>query len=574
MVFGSLRVWALGICALMPLASPSNLPALDQTRPHIEVRGTVVDEVDGRPVEDVRVVLVQRVPGGQQSLSETAVTDARGGFVLLAPAPGEYSISASRGSLAFGEYGREGPAGTQRWFAVSGPTRGIVIRLWKRPSVSGRVLDENDQPLRGVFVYAMSQTTVGHQQVLKIAGSATTGTDGTYLLNGWPGRYLLAAVPPLRASAPTRRVHYHPGVTTSTAASPLDLVRSRQLDGIDFRLGRERGFGLSGAVELSADLGGPNSVELFDTSPDSLPTDFALATARLSPLGTFAFPPVPAGSYEIRLVKYAASRADVVADGAIRYTDQRFAPVSLARAPEGATWWASERVSVVDTDISVALPLRPGVRVSGRVIFEGPRQRPEPAVLRRCGVYLRSVDHRFFRPFQVGSVAENGTFATTAVPPGRYVLGVLTNPAGTEPYPGYQLESVKIDGRDVAGISFDLAGDVHDAVLTFSSRPTAISGTVAGERGQQRFVLVWPEDEALWSGRGSQLGRTTRALTVDGPYRLPVFPGSYRVVALEGLPPADWEATSYLRSLYPFSEGVIVPAGQEVVLNLALTKLR
>ena len=229
---------------------------------------------------------------------------------------------------------------------------------------------------------------------------------------------------------------------------------------------------------------------------------------------------------------------------------------------------------MIDKDVTVSLQLRPGVRVSGRIVFKEAGEKPDASVLPTRGIYLRSVDYRFFRPFQVGSARENGTFQTVAVPPGRYVLG-MTDPFRTyQGYDGYQLESVKIGGREVAGVSFELIADVRDAVLTFSSRPTILAGSVSGKSGQQRSVLIWPEEELLRSGRGTQLERLYSAKTVDGTYSVPVFPGTYRVVGLDGVPPIDWESPTYLNKLLPDSQRVTVPAGQTVTHNALLAKVR
>ncbi len=541
-----------------------------QVKPGIEIRGTVIDAIDNTPVEGVSVTLIRRVLVGQQVLNEMTVTDDRGAFALWAPSVGEYSLSAAKLPLAFGEYGRDPFVGSPRWFSVSGRTTGIIVRLWKAPQVRGRVLDENSQPLAGVTVRVIRTSALGDGRALKIAGAGSTGVDGTYSLRVLsPGWYLLAAVPRLSLSGPARPVQYHPGVTHAGAAAPIELVKGRSAT-VDFRLSRWRGFTVGGIVELPSDANGSNSIDLFDVSDPEYPPDFPVATSSVSDLGAFSFPPVPAGSYEIRFVRYAAISGNAPRDGAVRYNNQRFLPERLARVPEGQTWWAAERITVLDRDVTLPIQLIPGVRVSGRVVFTGPGDKPDPAELPNRGVYLRSVDHRFFRPYQVGSVGEDGTFETVSVPPGKYVLGVLGPFSGHETYDGYQLESVRIDGREVSGAAFDLSRNVRDAVLTFSSRPTILSGTVSGVPGEQRCVLIWPDSETLWTARGTDLGRFASVLTVDGPYSVPLFPGSYRLVALEGVRPWDWDSTDNLRRLLRVSEQVTVLAGQTTVRNLRL----
>ena len=572
----ALRMPGRAMLAFFAAAASLGTVAFTQAKPGFEIRGTVVDGVTGAPVEDARVWFFKRASTstGQQILIERVLTDARGAFLLWAPTAGEYSLSASAGSIAFGEYDRDPFSGSQRWFSVSGRKSGIVIKLWKRPEIKGMVRDENDQPLAGAIVYALRASILGDRQVLSSVGRAMTGADGGYSLHVRSlDRCLVMAVPRLTPKGSARAVQYHAGTTSPIAALPLELAKS-QTTVIDFRLKGEQGFVVSGIVELPPRMEGPNSVELFDLAGPELPVSFPVATAQLSNLGTFMFPPVVAGSYEIRFVRTASYAPDATRDGAIRYNDQNMPSERLAPVPDGPTWWTAERINVVDKDVTVSLQLRPGVRVSGRIVFKEPGEKPDASVLPTRGIYLRSVDYRFFRPFQVGSAREDGTFQTVAVPPGRYVLGLIDPFRTYQGYDGYQLESVKIGGREVAGVGFDLIADVRDAVLTFSSHPTILTGSVWGKPGQQRSVLIWPEDELLRSGRGTQLERLYSAKTVDGTYSVPVFPGTYRVVGLDGVPPSDWESSAYLNKLLPDSRRVTVPAGQTVTHNALLAKVR
>src|SRR5262249_15802654 len=151
---------------------------------------------------------------------------------------------------------------------------------------------------------------------------------------------------------------------------------------------------------------------------------------------------------------------------------------------------------------------RVGVRAAGKIEFAG-GVRPSAEMLPTRGIYLRSLDHRFFHSFQLASASEDGTFTTASVPPGRYVLGVM------DQFDGYQLESVSVEGREVAGLGFDLQRDATDVTLRFSARPTAIAGNVSGKSGDQRYVILAPGDEGQWSGRGTELGRVKSVVTTD-----------------------------------------------------------
>jgi hypothetical protein len=82
------------VAALSALAlSPSSLqPALGQQG--IQIRGTVVRALDGKPVEGATVTLIGRGAPAHGTVEQTA-TGALGDFELRTPSIGEYTLSAS-----------------------------------------------------------------------------------------------------------------------------------------------------------------------------------------------------------------------------------------------------------------------------------------------------------------------------------------------------------------------------------------------------------------------------------------------------------------------------------------------
>jgi Carboxypeptidase regulatory-like domain len=529
----------------------------------LEVSGRVVDAVNGTPVEGVRVTLL-----AQKAPAVSTLTDEHGRFVLQAPGPGQYQLSGSLHSRAFALYGADPFSGDPAWFSLSARMTGVVLKLWHVPHVSGTVLDEHDQPVAGALVIVMRPTTLGNRHLVRESFRGPTNAAGRYSLDViTPCRCLVLVVPHLTQAGPAQPPQYYPGVRSAAAASPVDLVQGQSATA-DFHLHPERGFVVSGAVQLPPDFEGKDYVDLFDLSSPDSPSRIPAAHVAISPYGAFSFPLVSAGSYEVRFLRYAAHAPDDVLDGVVRYDDQQLRTERLAPVPAGPTWWAAERVTVVDKDVTVSLPARPGVRVSGRVVFEGPGTPPDPSLLPTRGINLRSVDYRFFDPFQVARAGEDGRFRTVAVPPGEYALGMVGPFGASDPFPGYQLTSVRVDGREVGGVSFTLDHEVTNAVLTFSSHPTEIRGSVSERVNEHAFVIAWPVDERQWSGRGTEMGRVVLTRVTNGTYRLPVFPGAYRVAAVAGEPPRDWQATDYLRSLAGGAERVEVTVGQSAVRNL------
>jgi hypothetical protein len=563
---GATRRWLW--CAFLSMALCVSV-LYAQTQQRIEIRGLVVDAASRQPVAGVQVTLAKRVLGGQQILDERTVTDSRGRFTVRAPSTGEYTLHASKAPHAFGGYGPNALSQSPlRWFTVTGPKADIVIELWERPVVAGQVLDENSQPLPRALVLALQPSVLGGRQVLRSSSRTSAGADGRYVIRLSAGEYVLAAMPSLGSTGPARPLQFYPFASAPGGAVPVSAEPSKSIQGIDFHLRRQPGFTIAGHLAMPPGVSGRNWLELYRWSPDDVPTNLAVGLVPVSPTGQFSFPAVVAGAYEIRFVRYPERPPGVLPDGAVRTTRQRMGPERLASLPEGDSLWLAERVDVIDKDVNVSLRLGRGVRVSGRLVFEGSGPKPAASLLPTRGVYLRSVDHRFFRPIQLGPPRDDGTFSTLGVPPGRYVLGML------DAYPGFELRSVRLGGRDVTGVSFDLDADVSNAVLTFAPGTTRIAGSIAGDPDQNRFVLIWPEAEALWSGSGTQLGRIYRAVTTEGPYSLPVFPGTYRVVALPGLPPRDWESPALLRSLVRLSQRLVVPAGSTVAHNPPLVERR
>src|SRR5262249_28251420 len=105
------------------------------------ISGRVVRDVDSRPVVDAVVSAYQRALQhapwlGKQRRARTGVD---GAFEIRNLDPGEYRVFAARGNLA----GRlEGHVSLGL-----GERRTVVVRVGKRPQISGRVSDSEGQPM-------------------------------------------------------------------------------------------------------------------------------------------------------------------------------------------------------------------------------------------------------------------------------------------------------------------------------------------------------------------------------------------------------------------------------------------
>ena len=115
------------------------------------------------------------------------------------------------------------------------------------------------------------------------------------------------------------------------------------------------------------------------------------------------------------------------------------------------------------TDLSIML--RPGLRVTGIVQFDGATARPESDRLSSIAVSLEPADVRPGGPGTRGAASRlSGQFATMGVPPGRYFVRVSGAPQG------WTFRGATLGGRDVTDTPFDIESD--DVAASRSCSPT------------------------------------------------------------------------------------------------------
>jgi uncharacterized protein (DUF2141 family) len=131
---------------------------------------------------------------------------------------------------------------------------------------------------------------------------------------------------------------------------------------------------------------------------------------------------------------------------------------------------------------------------------------------------------------------------------------------------GWFVKSVTLDGKDITDRVFDLQSDVTSLVITYTDRPSAVTGTVTDSNGAVRgtaVVLAFPADRQRWSGYGSVSRIFKSALTTkSGVYTFDHLPpGEYCVVAVEGAEAEGWQNPERLEALAALATTVSVAAG-------------
>jgi protocatechuate 3,4-dioxygenase beta subunit len=239
------------------------------------VRGVVRDAVSGEPIEGITVhVDTTRTSfqGGSLGLAPgadargLAVSDAQGRFALDNIPPGRRSIRAMNPKDFFSR-------GIRFVELRPGEVRDdFDVRLSRPATISGRVLDDQGEPLPGAVVYVVvHEYYLGEARYyLRYMGFADD--TGHYEIERVPEGQkirLMAQMPPPNfdaladANAPAdparRRPAYapvfYPDVPNPEAATQLLLKSGERRDGIDFVIRRERSLCAEGTFDASPGVG-------------------------------------------------------------------------------------------------------------------------------------------------------------------------------------------------------------------------------------------------------------------------------------------------------------------------------
>jgi hypothetical protein len=312
------------------------------------------------------------------------------------------------------------------------------------------------------------------------------------------------------------------------------------------------------------------------TAPDivaaGLDQSFDTGVTATDGAGAFTLLGVPPGQYQLEVLRMPASIPG--GRGAVETFSVGTSVVSVGRVGAGSApssapaLWARSTVSVGEAGLDdVRLTMREGLRVSGRLAFDGSTPPPPAARLARVSIGLAPVGSRQLRPTST-RVDAQGLFTTGQHVPGTYRL------THAPPGPPWTLASAKAGSRDllVEGVRLENA-DLTDVVVAFTDRETEIAGSVqdAGRPVDDATVFVFPAafDSWLESGRQPLVSRTVGA-EAGGVFRIPSLPvGDYLVIAFTPERAPDIDDDDVLRRIAGGATRVALAAGERK--SVALT---
>ena len=587
--------------------------------------GQVVNASTGDPMGEAIVTLTLpkyfahlTAPNGR------VMADGEGRFFFTDLPAGEYFLQAQKDGYAPGTYGQRRAWGQSVPLSLAEGERlaDVTLRVWKHGVIAGTVVDEAGEPVVGVAVRALikdvfaGRTQFGNMQVSsELVPIATTDDRGMFRLSQlMPGTYVVLVpstqttvpasfversdselrsdlffagvpevsllgqprtqqagdfalltlnrvlIPPPPSPAGRMAVYpttYFPAAATAGAATPIRLEAGEERSDIMISVRPVPAVRVSGRL-VTPDGSVPPSTTIrlvgavmtdvittgLITGPDYV--GFETVTGVSDATGRFTLLGVPAGEYVLTHANRFLSRAI---------------------QQEQTAYWISQPVTVGGDDLSdLVVPLRPAFRVEGRLEYRG----SSPPQL--TGITFETP---FGEAGQVSAPATKGatsTFSTVAAG-GQYIA---------RPYQsgGWFVQSVTLGGKDITDRAFDLQADATSLVVTYTDRPSKVSGTVTDEQGSTSataVVLVFPVDPRKWSGYGASPRTLKSALaTRVGVYTIDHLPpGDYYAIAIGAADIDGWKDPATLEALATQATRLTVAAGDTLkTLDLRVKAIR
>ena len=631
----------LGLTALAILITGLGLAAQQSTVPVTSSRstrtaaisGVVVDGVTGRAVAGVAVTL----SNAALPSAIGTVTDSKGRFVFQnLPASERCTLTATKPGYSSGSLPRKsglifttGIALTEgEWIADA------RLVIWRPGAISGRVVDDNGEPLVDVPVRALTRIPIAGAEHWATGPTVRTDDRGIYRLPGLArGQYIvtvpsvLSSVPhgtsaaaiagrpanqflpfaaapavagtavddaflvygPYAAASPATGLAYpiafHPGGGSLSEAVPVDLGDSEEKGGFDFVLRPVPAVRVSGRITGAADVAGRVMLRLLPEGVETLGAGSEQATALAGSDGRFMMPRVPAGRYVLEASTSVSGVATMGGrpvqtpgmSGQLSFQTVSSLPGDMGDPSSGALWsyTTGERGGY-----SARLPLTVGATDVSNI---------EIALDRGASIS--------------GRVATEGG----APLPNRLIVSV--DPATGDPrlvVPFHVQQRVNSDGtftidglrpgeyflrvsspiksvlagddRTNRPLRIDAGTDTTNVLITLDSRVAELRGSVRDSKGvtvREAAVILFPAERQLWSNFGLRPTRFRSATFFgDHGYRLTYLPaGEYLAIAVDAGQQLAWQDPRFLTAASALATRVTLDWGAKSVQDLALQQV-
>jgi len=519
-----MRGFVLAIVSLA-LASFTQMPTAQtdkiSEKQAAPVSGRVLTAAEGAPIKSARVALVEENASSHPRVF-AATTDSDGRFEIKKVSPGRYHFFAAHTGYISQEYQAQGTRDGA--LLTLAPGRGVenaLFRLVRAGVVSGRVVDEEGEPMAKVLVTALRRPSAeekedwgarARKEQLVASSAAVTDDHGEYRIFGLkPGEYYVktaeSEIPGLPGTANeedamdwTVRSNlgsqyapvFYPGVLQLDQAQPVTVAAGEEVQA-EFAMRRVKTVEIQGHV-IAAD-GRPAThayVLLYVPEVDDWGDQLSAGTDAK---GEFTIKGVPPGSYILSGQQH---------DGDKHYR-------------------ARQRVEVGNDNIeSIVIAFGKGRTINGHVVAAS----PGASALDRIHIQLEPAGESDTEGFGGAQVKQGGSFEINDVLDGSYALQVY----GMEQ--GWYVTSARLGAEDVLqkGLQVERGSSTGRLEIILSSASAQLEGAVSDHDkpavGAQ--VRVKPDPETRYNRQRSNNTSTDQ----NGRFIFHALaPGKYRVTA-------------------------------------------
>jgi hypothetical protein len=513
------------------------------------LEGSVVS-LTGEPIPRATLRLQgTAIQAGQLNTAVSVTADDAGKFVFPAVEPGRnYQLTAQRPGYVAARYGARAPnaPGAPLSLEEGQVVKGVVVTMTPQGVISGRVSEQNGDPIQGAMVLVLRPGYQRGVRVMSPMNTLQTNEQGEYrFANLPPGRYFLAVTgrPIIEVLTPTgdaaaraegNITTYYPNGGDIQSAAPLNITAGSELRGIDIRMRKGRMFHIRGKVVNGA-TGAPAGGVVLRAQPKqdlmaggTILTQLSGATTQARAQdGVFELRNLVPGTYLIQTMNgvsiNGATTPKLTGSLEVTLSDQDVSGVVFALGP-GATITGSVRLEQGDIKTILPASQEPGnaqlavAAATAGVALPGAR----PAVA------LNEVVPSGGNP-QAGLINPDGTFKLEGIGPSKFGLNVVQLPAG------HYIKSARFGGTDVTHAPIDLTlggGGTLDILL--SNKAAEVNGAVRSEKGDSMsgiMVALWTKE--IEPGSTSN-GVRTAYTDQNGGFRFASLPpGEYYLAAWE-----------------------------------------
>jgi hypothetical protein len=534
------------------------------------IAGTVVKEPGSEPLKKVlvQVVAENQKEGGNYTTS----TDADGHFRVENVTPGRYRIFIERtGFIGVNERGLK--SDNVLTVQAEQSIEDLLFRMLPTAVISGRVTDEDGDPISGVNVVAQKKRP--GKATRENVASGTTNDLGEYRLSGlFPGQHWIVAVPPPdfrdyeqphpksqpganhpsannpaannndkpeESKSDTRYLTtYYPGTYDAMQAAAVTFKAGDEMP-VNFALVPAKTYRVRGIV-TGITSGQKASVELISKAGDS----YRANAIEIGPDGQFEVRGVGPGSYILR----------------------------ASAGTESQPLTARQEISVIAADVEgVKLVPQASFTISGNLRIWNVRGDPKQYAVNLRPAELPDDPGFFISEDSLGAnaaVDRFGNFEWKGVTPGNYIVQVFGGDGQ-----GFFLKSATMGGQDIT-TGFTASGPA-EVELVLSTKGGMIEGVVVEKEKDvdndypvaNAAVVAVPEEkyrklpDRFLTGETDQHGR----FMLRG-----VAPGSYTLYAWRDLEDGVYRDPNFLKSQESNGTAVRVEEGsdQKVELRLSL----